>query len=112
MAAQPAQIDRVRTAIVNTMRGEHAARKELQRSGREQQHQARRRPRTRLARVWLRAPARSAIAVWVGLPLTTNAPLTPAEAFAIARPRMIRVGVHPLAMANGECTRSRPRFAP
>ena len=37
---------------------------------------------------WLRAPARSAIAVCVGLPLTTNAPLRAAAAFAAESPRM------------------------
>src|SRR5208337_4042979 len=34
---------------------------------------------------WLRAPASSAMAVWVGLPLTTKAPLIAAPALAAAR---------------------------
>ena len=37
---------------------------------------------------WLRAPAPSAIAVWVGLPLTTKAPLSAAAALAAESPRM------------------------
>ncbi len=37
---------------------------------------------------WLLAPALSAIAVWVGLPLTTKAPLSAAAALAAERPRM------------------------
>ena len=37
---------------------------------------------------WLRPPARSAMAVWVGLPLTTKAPPSAAAALAAARPRM------------------------
>ena len=37
---------------------------------------------------WLRAPARSAMAVCVGLPLTTNVPLSAAAAFAADSPRM------------------------
>ena len=38
--------------------------------------------------IWLRAPVLSAIAVCVGLPLTTKVPLTAAAAFAVANPRM------------------------
>ena len=37
---------------------------------------------------WLLAPALSAIAVWVGLPLTTKAPVSAAPALATAMPRM------------------------
>jgi hypothetical protein len=37
---------------------------------------------------WLRAPAPSAIVVWVGLPLTTKVPLAAAAALAADKPRM------------------------
>ncbi len=38
--------------------------------------------------IWLRAPRRTAIAVCVGLPLTTNVPLIAAPIFAADNPRM------------------------
>ena len=56
---------------------------------------------------WLRAPARSAIAVCVGLPLTTNVPLTAAAAFAAAQPEDVRVLVDALAITQRECARCR-----
>ena len=67
--------------------GQHAARQVLQRAGQDQQHQQHDAANTSCA-TWLRAPARSAMAVCVGLPLTTNAPLSAAAAFAADSPRM------------------------
>src|ERR1700746_1654161 len=56
---------------------------------------------------WLRAPARSAMAVCVGLALTTNAPLTAAAAFRHREPQNIRVLVDPLAVLQREYARRR-----
>ena len=69
--------------------GQHAARQILERAGQEQQHQQHDACKYQLCD-WLRAPARSAMAVCVGLPLTTNVPLTAATAFAADSPRMSR----------------------
>ena len=66
---------------------QHTARQVLKGAGEEQQHEEHDAGESQV-RDLAGAPARSAIAVCVGLPLTTNAPLTAAAALATDSPRM------------------------
>ena len=78
---------------------EYAARQILERSGEEEKHE-RDDPAVASCASWLRPPERSTIAVCVGLPFTTNVPLSAAAALAADRPDDIRVFVERFAMAR------------
>ena len=54
---------------------------------------------------WLCAPASFAMAVWVGLPLTTKAPLIAALALAAAKPQDVRVLVDALCASSHKTRR-------
>jgi hypothetical protein len=66
---------------------EHAKRQVLKRAGQEQQHEHDRAGEHDLRDLGAR-PGALGHRVWVGLPFTTNAPLTAAAAFAAASPRI------------------------